>query len=270
MSNSAIKSARRVLEILEYFEEHRRPLSLKDISDGLGYPISSASGLLKSLVVLGYLDYDRYSLTYMPTTRVCGLGSWIPQALFGDGPLLGMLAKLHEMTDETVVLGVQSDLHAQYVHVLPSGRPRREHLKPGTIRPLARSGIGLALLSLRTNDVIDTLVRRINIRESAVLGKLSIPEVLREVEAVRRNGFAFSKGRCVPHRGMVAMVLPVMRNVRHLAIGIGGPIDHLEANLDLLLEEMSAGVREAENFTKGLPPTHVSSPERVQREYVVH
>lgn len=79
--NSVIKTARRIFEVLEYFDEVQQPASLKDMSIHFGYPVSSASALLKSMVVMGYLDYDAYSRTYMPTMRIATLGNWVQGAL---------------------------------------------------------------------------------------------------------------------------------------------------------------------------------------------
>jgi IclR family transcriptional regulator, KDG regulon repressor len=118
MAESEVKSARRVFEILEYFDRERRPLGLKDVPDGLGYPGSSGSALLKSLVQLGYLDYDRERRRYFPTMRIAALGGWVHDALFGDGALTGLMNQLHRATGESVILAAQSDLHAQYVHVI--------------------------------------------------------------------------------------------------------------------------------------------------------
>ena len=75
MDRDAVKSARRAFEILELFERERRPLALKDILDDRGYPASSGSALLKSLVTLGYLDYDNDRRTYFPTMRIAALGA---------------------------------------------------------------------------------------------------------------------------------------------------------------------------------------------------
>jgi len=126
-----VKSAKRALEILEVFGRHKRPLALKEVLDELGYPTSSGSALMKSLVALGYLDYDRERRTYFPTMRITVLGAWVPGVLFGDGPLLETLEDLHRATGETIVLAVQSDLHAQYVHVLPSPEPLQLRAPPG-------------------------------------------------------------------------------------------------------------------------------------------
>src|SRR4051794_31187165 len=102
MAAEAIKSARRVFEILELFDRERRRLSLKEISARLGYPASSGSVLLKSVVALGYLDYDRRVKTYFPTMRITALGGWVPGALFGEGGVAELMDHLRAVTGETV------------------------------------------------------------------------------------------------------------------------------------------------------------------------
>src|SRR5690349_21704846 len=74
---SVVKSAGRVLEILEFFDEIRREASEAEIAHKLAYPQSSTSALLKSLTRLGYLDYDAASRTYLPSPRVALLGTWL-------------------------------------------------------------------------------------------------------------------------------------------------------------------------------------------------
>lgn len=56
---SNVKSATRVLELLEFFAEHRIPMSTADVVNVLGYPQSSTTVLLQTLTRLRYLEYDR-------------------------------------------------------------------------------------------------------------------------------------------------------------------------------------------------------------------
>ena len=100
MSQDVIKTARRLFEILEYFDEVQRPLSLKDVALRFGYPVSSASAILKSMVVLGYVDFDRYSRTYMPTMRIVQLGQWVQGALFGEHSVISLVNHLNKLTEE--------------------------------------------------------------------------------------------------------------------------------------------------------------------------
>src|SRR3954470_2968219 len=97
-----IKTARRIFEILEQFEQVQRPLSLKEVAQRFDYPVSSASAVLKSLVELGYINYDRYSRTYLPTMRIVHLGQWVQDALFGDHGILALLDYLSQETQESI------------------------------------------------------------------------------------------------------------------------------------------------------------------------
>ncbi len=72
-----VKSARRVLEILERFEAEKRPLGVSEIAQVLGYPLSSTSMLLNTLARLGYLNLDPASRKFAPTMSVAMLGDWI-------------------------------------------------------------------------------------------------------------------------------------------------------------------------------------------------
>ncbi|WP_249025655.1 helix-turn-helix domain-containing protein [Erythrobacter sanguineus] len=91
MQRTKVKSASRTLEVLELFMEERRPLRLNEIYKALGYPQSSATNLLKSMLVMGYLNYNRANMTYLPTMRVSALGNWLPQAIYREGGLISLV-----------------------------------------------------------------------------------------------------------------------------------------------------------------------------------
>ena len=135
----AIKTAARTCEVFEYFQEVQRPLQQKDFVVRFGYPASSTSALLKSLVVLGYLEYNLGGRTYFPTMRMTSVVGWIERARFGNGSVLPAMQRLYEATAETVTLGLQSDLHAQYVYQIASTLSVPYPRTRQTIRPLAAS-----------------------------------------------------------------------------------------------------------------------------------
>lgn len=241
----AVKSAQRALEILEVFARHRRPLALKEILDELGYPTSSGSALMKSLVQLGYLDYDRERRNYFPTMRIAALGNWVQGALFGDGKLLPALEELHRRTGETVILAVQSDLHAQYVHLIHSAEPLQVRVPLGTLRPLARSGLGLVLLSGKTNAEIERLRRRINAAgEGAVQSR---EELMSRVNEVRARGYAMSKNAISPGVGVIGAALPKGPFGRVSAVGVAGTVSRLDEKKDAIVAELRAMIQRLEN-----------------------
>ncbi|MEJ0045322.1 MAG: helix-turn-helix domain-containing protein [Rhodospirillales bacterium] len=120
-----IKSAERVLHVLEYFDSKRTKATVMEIARQLGYPQSSTSELLRCLVKLGYLNYDRFRRTYEPTARVPLLGAWVQPGLFRHGHLLPMLDEISRATGETVTLSSLVGLEVHYIHVVPAARHRR-------------------------------------------------------------------------------------------------------------------------------------------------
>lgn len=251
VSDSAIKSSRRAFEILEAFETTRRPMALKEFVERFGYPASSASALLKSLVSLGYLDYDRFSRTYMPTMRIASLGHWVHGALFGDGKVLTLMQRLSRLTGETVTLTAQSDLSVQYVHLIPSILPIWYQLPIGSSRPLALSGLGWLMLGTRSDKEIERLVRRMNFREPDRSKRIVLAELLSRVEQARAEGYVFSRNTLVEGAGSIGMLLPGRRFSRVFAIGVHGPIERLEEKQALVLRELRAGVRRLEKAGAG-------------------
>jgi IclR family KDG regulon transcriptional repressor len=241
MADGGIKSAQRVFEVLEYFERERRPLTLKEILGRLGYPSSSGSALLKAIVAQGYLDYDRERRTYFPTMRIAALGDWVHEALFGDGVVSGLMEHLHAVTGETVILAAQSDLHAQYVHVIRSSEPLRFSVPPGTRRPLAKSGMGWLLLSAKPDAEIEKLRRRIN-AEAGGETDLTREALMAQVGEVRARGYVFSKHTVSDGVGVIAALLPRGPFGRVFAVGAAGPVSRLEAKEALILSEIKAGV----------------------------
>ncbi|HEY2660188.1 MAG TPA: IclR family transcriptional regulator [Caulobacteraceae bacterium] len=255
MAEDAVKSARRVFEILEYFDRQRRPLSLKEILDGLGYPASSGSALLKSLVALGYLDHDRARRSYFPTMRIAALGAWVQDGLFGDGALTGLMSHLHQVTGETVILAAQSDLRAQYVHLIHSAEPLQFSVPPGARRPLAKSGMGWLLLSAKTDAEIEKLRRRINVEEDGA-DKLSREDLMATITEVRARGYAFSKHIVSDGAGVIGALLPPGPHGRIYALGIAGPVARLERKEALILAELKAGIERLAATTRHLEGTH--------------
>lgn len=225
MTQPAIKSAQRVFEVFEYFDRMRQPLALKDVVREFGYPASSGSVLLKSLVALGYLQYDKSRRTYFPTMRIAAIGSWVPGALFGESAIVRVMEDLHRATKETVILAAQSDLDAQYIHVIHAGEPLQRAVQPGTRRPLAYSGMGWLFLSAKPSREIEVLRRRIN---AATGSRLTQIDLTRRIHDVRACGYAFSKGTVSKGAGIIAVLLPENSSGRQFALGVGGPIAQLE------------------------------------------
>ena len=236
-----IKSAKRVLELFEYFAECRRPLSVTEVVRGLDYPQSSASALLKSLTKLGYLDYDRYERVYVPTLRVALFGGWVQDQLFSQTSLSHLIDNLRTATGgQTVILGMQNEIYVQYIHLAQS--PRKDiptwYIKPGSLRPLCRSATGRILLSRKSDVEVQQLLWRINAEEEP-LQRMQVGELLKELDKIRHDRYAFTQGTVNPNSGVIAVELPTPPSQPPMALGIGGELGIIRSEkehyLDLLM-----------------------------------
>jgi len=238
-----IKSACRVFELFEYFAERRRSASVVDIVDALGYPQSSASVLLKTLTKLRYLEYDRFTRQYVPTLRVALLGSWIHDQVFSNTSLARLVDDLHAATGATVILGMQNDIHVQYIHMAQSSKSRLGwYIKPGSLRPLCRAAVGRVLLSQKTDVDVIYLLRRINAEERDLSKQMGESELLEELDIVRRQGYAYTEGTINLQAGVIAMRLPTPASQPDMVIGIGTHIAELRTRRDEFIELLKKAI----------------------------
>lgn len=239
-----VKSAGRVLEILEFFDDFQRPATVMEVAVALGYPQSSTSALLRSLVATGYLTFDSAKRTYITSSRVALLGSWLNSPFFAEGVLISLMKDLNELTGDTVVLATRNGLYAQYIHVIQATSPARLHLTLGTVRPLAASGAGYAILSTMSDAEVTRIVMRINAEAPEGQPLIKVRELLAELAQVRARGYAFTVDKVTRGGGIMAVPLPRMSGQPLMVIGVGGiseVMSQRESELsDILLTQVSA------------------------------
>ena len=244
LPTSVVKSAGRVLQILEFFDDTRRAANMVDVSRALGYPESSTSILLRSLVTLGYLDYDRCKRTYRPTNRVRLLGSWIEPRLFQGDAIIRFMEDLNSETSDVVILASRNGMNAQYIHVVQARTALRLHLMPGTMRPIATSAVGYVLLSRMTDIEIVKLIRRVNAEAPTLADLVKIADIHDLVGGIRRDGYVAMDSKVTPGTSIIAMPLPTNVTTSPLVIAIGGPSERINSRRQELIELVSQRVRE--------------------------
>lgn len=218
---------------------------MTDLVKGLDYPQSSASALLKSLVKLGYLDYDRFKRLNAPTLRVALFGGWVQDQMFSFTSLSGLIDGLHVASGgRAVVLGMQNDIYVQYIHMVQS--PRREdpawYVKPGSLRPLCRSAMGRILLSRKSDVEVQQLLWRINAQEEGS-ARLNVSDLLKELDQIRHDGYAYTEGTVNPLTGVIAVEMPTPPSQPSMALGIGCGIGELRSNRERFLELLRDALR---------------------------
>lgn len=218
----AVKSAVRVLEVLEFFDRLQRPATVVEIARGLGYPVSSTSILLGNLLELGYLQRAPDLRRYLPTARVTLLGAWIEPLFTPSGEVLRMMAEVGEQTGETVILAVPIRDQVQYLHVVPGTSTMRMQVGPGTMRSLLGSGLGRLLLSAMPEEKVRHIVLRHNTGPDAVNQRVSYAALQRDFASIRTRGYYYTLRGATPGAAMLGVLLPMEFSGLPLAMGLGG------------------------------------------------
>jgi DNA-binding IclR family transcriptional regulator len=99
------------------------------------------------------------------------------------------------------------------------------------------------LLSALSDGEIDRLVRRINIAEPE--HRIETAALIDEVDVIRRQGFVFSRNLFADGVGVIAVLMPQAPFGRHFALGLGGPVERLEAHFDSHLADLRAALETA-------------------------
>lgn len=236
---SVVKSAVRVIEVLEFFDRTRMPAPVGQVSTALCFPQSSTSALLRSLTKIGYLRYDPETRTYFPTVRVPLLGNSIAQPWFRGGPLLELMDDLAERSGLHVALARRNGDHAQYVNVTDPQDTARLGVMSGAMVPLASSAAGQLLLAEQSDQEVRRLMHRLNAEVASPADIVRISELQVLVADARRRGYVF-----INHRSDAALAfrLPRDPDSSPLALVLLGDPESLTKRLPALLTMMREAI----------------------------
>ena len=242
-----IKSSERTLALFEYYSREQRPLTIKELAEGLEMPQSSTSVLAQSLVELGYLEKDESLRTYYPTLRISLLGTWMRRQHRRAGQLPTLLSEVSKQTGESTILAMRNGIYSQYLIAHPGRTPSRARVESGMLYPLACCATGWCLLTLESKRNVDKIVRRTASEAKEDYWKHSAKSARENIIQTERRGYAFSNGETVPGLGAIAVLLPSIPGAYAMAAGVGGRIQRIEQKKDRILDalgELSSSVRQ--------------------------
>ena len=243
-SSNKAKIARRVVEVLEYFDDAHRDATVMDIVRRYDRPQSSTSELLSSLVELGLLRKDREARTYSLTPRAALLGTGGQAGAVRDGRLVQLLDRLSSQTGLAVVLFGMTGLSTQVFAWRAASRgPARDLCRTvgGLQHPLSHCAAGWLLLSTVAQPRRDGLLRRLN-AEASDESKFVLNEMSARVETCAQTGQVRGSAGFGSSREMVAQLLPVEAADEPLAVAILFGRDE-PVNRDALAGSIAEGIR---------------------------
>src|SRR5206468_4502179 len=99
-----VRQAAKVLELLEYFARRRKPATIAEIADELGWPRSSTFNIVWTLADKGFLLEPRLRGGYYPTPRWLALSQEVSHAAPLPIELTELADQLASETGETTAI----------------------------------------------------------------------------------------------------------------------------------------------------------------------
>ncbi len=216
------KIARRVVEVLEYFDEDHPEATVMDIVRRYDRPQSSTSELLSSLVELGLLHKDPFARSYRPTVRAALLGATAQQGAVRDGRLVRLLDRLVAQTGLPVLIVSKVGLEAQIVTARQGHTPRLRRttaFRGGMREPLSQSAAGWLLLSTLAENRLEATLRRLN-AEAADTAKFNPAQMMEKIAQFAGQDPAIGEAGFGTRESMVTILLPNPTDEGALAVCI--------------------------------------------------
>lgn len=201
-----IKSAVRVLDLLEVLASAPTAVGVNELARRLAIPRSSTSLLLRTLLRRGYVARDGARLYRIETARAEGwVGGVYPRLAAVARPVMVTLV---ERTAETAFLGVLTpDWQVQYLAKVVSPREVRYDTDIANRRSPHCTSIGMVLLAYRPEREVAGFVRRASLERYTSRTITSRAAVLAALARIRRTGYAVNvDGRVMGASGVAAPI----------------------------------------------------------------
>ncbi len=193
MSNKekvAVPALERAFRILEALSEQESGSGISELSKELGLAKSTTFNILTSLTTLGYCYKSGADGKFHLSLKLYSLGSAAAERMDLRRMAASILRDLAERTGETINLGTIQGDEAVYIDCLPSSHPVTVVTWPGQRLPLHSTALGKALLAWRPANVAQTTLAGSDLKAFTRATVTSIPQILRELERVRVDGYA--------------------------------------------------------------------------------
>lgn len=215
------KTARRIVEVLEFFDDRHRSATVMDIVRRYNRPQSSTSELLASLVDLGLLYKDAASRSYTLTPRAAILGSLSQPRLVRDGTLSTLIDRLVAQTGLGVALLGMVGLNAQVFRWTAGTRYQPTDLGDlmgGAQHRLCGSAAGRLLLTTLKPERREGVLRRLN-AEAPEAERFDRAALSRQLDEMAQRGTATGPAGFGGTGNMAAVLMPADYDERPLVLG---------------------------------------------------
>ncbi len=158
-TTEGLKSLQKAIRILECFSLRESRLSLTDIAQRVGLPLSTAHRILSALRAAGLVEQEAERESYRLGLKLLELGSVVLANMEVHRQALPFIEELVRETGETVHLGVFDGAQVVSIEKMDSPHGLASNITIGKGAPAYCTGVGKALLAFEPAPVLDRICR---------------------------------------------------------------------------------------------------------------
>ncbi len=202
-----LSSVKKAFKVLEAFTDERTELGVTQISELLKSHKSSISRVLMTLMAEGFVDKNPLTKKYRLGTKLMELGHCALSRFDLKeyaGPYLETLAK---KTNEIIHLSILDKNEIVYIDKKGEGQVLTVATRIGGRNPAYACGMGKVLLSGLSSEELMKVLSLTPLKPFTVTTIVKIPQLLKELERVRKQGFALDNEESFP--GIKCVAAPI-------------------------------------------------------------
>lgn len=239
-----------MLDLLELLAGGER-MSHADIAAALEIPKSSLTQLLRTLAARGYVDFEPASKRYCLGTAFARFSRQAGEMRDLADFVLPFLEDITRETEESCALNQLKGEESEVVATVNSGQRLLTAMRKGDVAPLYATSGGKMLLAHLPETMRNGYVAKVVLTPITAKTIRSRKELLRQIAAIRRDGFAYAFEEFTP--GICGIAVPILSASGH-------PLGSLNVAMPTLRFNPRTRERVARALTKAAA--------RIQREFV--
>lgn len=189
---ATVKSADRVLDILEAVAVAPGQKSFSQLMTDLGIPRSSLFQLLGNLMTRGYLQQDAATMRYRLGPRIAELGRQSPAPQL-SAVVMPLIERLGQDTNETAGFYVRDGDHVKAIATRTSNQALAYTMRVGEKAPLYAISSGKIVLSRMSDADIKAYLARTGFEKITPQTLSSAKQVWEQIRLARDEGFAYAR-----------------------------------------------------------------------------
>ena len=185
-----VKSADRVLTLIELLTEHRDGVTFTELQEFTGWPRSSLYGLLRKMADRNHLEFDPHTQAYRIGVRIWEAGQAFNSSVKVAELAMPYLEEAGKRLNETVQLAVLDGTENIYVAKVDSSHNLKLVSFVGARLPAYATGIGKVLLAGLDEADLDERLEGVELTKYTDTTILSMDHLRQLLRDIRTQGFA--------------------------------------------------------------------------------